>query len=493
MARFPVMLLALLLASVSSSYASVTTREPDRPGVLAPRTPRASETPRRPEELHLKPLEFSPRAPQRDTLACGVPVFLAENHDLPICDVTIVFAMGERYLPVERRAACEILGTTWRPGGTEALPPDSLDERLAALDAEITSNVGLRTGGISASFASSDVEAVLPVWRDIVLHPRFDPDRLEKAKDDRIRDLQAINNDPERIANERSTRLLQGAEYPTSHYETRAEIEAVGREDLLGLHGQFVHPDHAVIGVSGDFDRASIMRELNGLFAGWPRQGEILEAATWTVRPEPGVYLLPGDYEQSQVRILRWMPGITISSAEYPAAEILGFAFGYGRVFYRTREEGLSYGTAVMMELGDDYSDVWGFGSCRGDATVKLLRSMLDEMGGLKEKPITPEELETSRTFRTGTVVRSFETPGAIASDAAYNVAMGRPADFEGRYLDGLKSATVEDVKALSSRYITPRDSLIVFVLGNPRDFDMPLDSLGLGPVRTLDPVRFGE
>ncbi|MCY3018123.1 MAG: hypothetical protein NTW87_03705, partial [Planctomycetota bacterium] len=88
------------------------------------------------------------------------------------------------------------------------------------------------------------------------------------------------------------------------------------------------------------------------------------------------LYLLRGNYEQSQVRVGRLIPDLTDQSPDYAAATILSFGLGYERVFYRVREEGLTYGATMMLNVGEERSGLRGFGSCRGDATVPLLRAI---------------------------------------------------------------------------------------------------------------------
>lgn len=449
-------------------------------------------TPGRPEELKLGPLQFTPPAVERVKLPCGIPVFLAQSHDFPICDLVIEFRMGTRYLPADRHTASEVLGSVWGNGGTLALRPDTLEAILAADDATITSFGGALGGGVTVSLAAQDLDRVLPLWRDVVLHPRFDPDRVEKAKADHLKDLQAINNDPGQIADERMKRLVLGRDYPTSRYETRADCEAVTRADLVAIHRLFVRRNNAFIGVSGDFDRKQMLARLERLFHDWPDTSAAQPARqAWAPHPEPGVYLLSGDYEQSQIRIGRIIRGLSWSSADYPGASILSFAFGYGRVFYRARAEGLSYGATIMLRPGEDFTTETGFGSCRGEVTLKLLHAMLAETDSVKARPLSDAEVETSRTFQIGNVVRSIETPADVVRGKVDQVVDGEPAQEQ--YLNGLRTSTGADLRRLTLETIVPRDSLVVLVLGNPKSFDAPLDSLGLGPVKELQPVSFGE
>jgi zinc protease len=456
---------------------------------------RAVRPPRHPDELTLSPLRFAPNLVEVETLACGIPVFLSPNHDLPLCDFTVQFRMGRHYVPVGDLTVCAILSRLWRQGGTRNLSPDSLDARLAALSADMSASVGTFTGGVSVDLASEDIRTALPLWRDVTLYPRFDAERLSKAKADLLKDIQGINNDPSAIASAWCDRLGRGENHPAAHVATRAEIEAVSDADLRRVHDRFAHPQNACIGVGGDFDQAEMLALLDQIFGGWPGSPEFRPPVQieWTSQPKPGLYLLRGDYEQSQVGLSGIFPDLNSNSPDAPAAEILSFGFGYGRVFYRTRAEGLSYGAAIMLQVGEDETEIRGFGGCRGEATGKLLRAFAEELARLKKEPLTQDELETARIFMIGGEVRSMATPSSVVWQQVENALRGRPRDYGVQRLNRLREAGTADMARLGQKYMAADQPKVVLVLGNPADFDVPLDSLGLGPVTELTPIVFGE
>ncbi len=452
-----------------------------------------AQTPRHPDDLTLRPLTPQPIGAEQTRLPCGIPVVLQESHDLPILDLTIQFKMGTRYLPAEKHTACGLLGSLWRDGGTTAIPPDSLDAVLTALDASVNANVWARTGGVSVSLSREDVEKALPLWRNVVTHPGFDAGRLARAKANRLQDLQAINNDPKAIADTRVGWLIYGREFPTSRLETRADIEEVTVADLQGLHQRFVRPENALIGVSGDFERGPMLALLDRLFRDWtvagPFEAPVMEP--WVAKPEPGVYLLRGDYEQSQIRAAR-IVDLTDASPDLAAANLLSSVLGYQRIFYRTREEGLSYGTFLSLNVGLERTLIRAAGSGRGEATLPLLRAILEETKRMGADPASGPELESAKVPVIGAEVRTGETPAALVQRTVGDILLGRPADYRPQYLKRLQAATAEDLTRLAHQHLAA-DDWVILVLGNPEQFGESLESLGRGPARELEPVKFGE
>jgi len=456
----------------------------------------AADTPRHPDELELPPLTYEALRPEKEILPCGIPILTFENHDLPLVYVSIWFPMGKRFLPVERFATCEVLDEAWRSGGTEALDPESLDRVLAELDASVYSWVNERSGGVSVYLVKEDLKDALPLWRDVALHPRFDEDRIDRARKRHLKDIQAINNRPGRIAQRWTDWLTLGRDHPGAHVDSREEIDAVSRKDVSDLHARFIHPEHALIGVHGDFDTADLVSYLNELFGPWVEEAgayEPLVEEEWPVETTPGVYLLPGDYSQSQIRTGRIEGRLTDTSPDYPAALLANFAFGFGRVFYRTREEGLSYGTAVLLYTNAERSVVAGWGSGRAEATVPLLRAVIEETRRLGDDPLTDEEIEGARMFLIGSEVSEDERARDLVRRATRNRVEGKPEDYRDWHIRGLMESTPEEVNRMAREYMVSTDSLVILVVGDPERFGEPLDSLGFGEATRLEPVSFGE
>lgn len=463
--------------------------------LLVPAAAGAAETARRPEELQLPPLAFSLPPLAVDTLECGIVLRGRESHDTPLVTVVAVFRAGRRYVPGERFAAMDLLGPAWSTGGTESLDPDAYDRRLAALDARIHVGVGSRSGHVELNCVREDLEEALAVWGDLILRPRFDAERLERARGKALQEIQALNDSPERVAAQWFRWLASGRDYPGARVLGRAEVAAVGPEDLRHLHGAFVHPENLVLGVSGDYDPAAIGVLLDGIFAEWKGEEGYAPPVLqdWPVEPSRGVFLVPEESAQSHVHVGHRVSGLDKLSADYAASQIWDFAVGYGRVFYRSREEGLSYGATVYLGVGSDDAYLDGMGSCRPEVTGALARVLLDELQRVREEPLDDGELETSRAFRVGLVISRSEVPRRLIRSRLVDLVEGRPDGFLADHLRRLQRCDTDDLERFAESRLLPPEEMVVLVLGDSAKVRGPLEELGLGPVRTLQAVRFGE
>ncbi len=453
------------------------------------------DTLRDPDELTLEDLNFELPVATEASLSNGLRVMLFENHDLPLVTLSVHITMGNRYLSPDRHTAYRLFSRLWDEGGAGERSPEEMDARVAALGMSLSAGGGAREGYVSASMVREDLDAGAELWRDLLLRPRFDVERLARAKARLLKDVQGINDNPNRLAGTWFWRLLAGPDTPEGRVHARTGIEAVNREEILSLYRAFVRPEQTVVGVSGDVTMDEALVLLEDLLGDWNAEGEAppLAPYAWERVTRPGVYLLPGDFGQCHVRAGRSIAGLTEVIDDYPDANLIDFALGYLRVYYRTRSEGLSYGTSTRLVADADRGEFYVQGSTRTDKVVDLLRVVREEVEGLAARPLDDTEIASARTFLLGSKIRSMETANDVVRNRLEEVAKGRPSGYLEWLVAGLQGVTPASVAAAAERYVGFGDEPVVVIVGTPDGGADVLAELGWGPVTVLEPVVFGE
>ena len=75
-----------------------------------------------PRTLAFAPLQFSIPKSDQVTLKNGMRVYLLEDHELPIVNMTAFISAGSIYDPPELTSLAGLTGSLLRSGGTESLP-----------------------------------------------------------------------------------------------------------------------------------------------------------------------------------------------------------------------------------------------------------------------------------------------------------------------------------------------------------------------------------
>ena len=102
-----------------------------------------------PRTLTFAPLKFSIPKSDQITLKNGMRVYLLEDHELPIVNMTALIAAGSIYDPPEMTSLAGLTGALVRSGGTESLKPDALDAELEFMASAIESGIGEDMGSLS--------------------------------------------------------------------------------------------------------------------------------------------------------------------------------------------------------------------------------------------------------------------------------------------------------------------------------------------------------
>jgi len=100
----------------------------------------------------------------------------------------------------------------------------------------------------------------------------------------------------------------------------------------------------------------------------------------------------------------------------------------------------------------------------RLEEEVSILASQLDELKKLKSSGVTKEELDSAKSFYVGHYPLSMETPAQIASKVIVQEFYGLPEDYIDKYLDNVRTVSMEDIDGAIKRVLDPGNVVITLV-----------------------------
>ncbi len=433
-------------------------------------------------------LEFPP-APQvqipeydRFELDNGLVVYLMEDRELPLVSGNVLVHTGDRLEPADKVGLASLTATVMRTGGTESRSPDEINEFLEQRAASVEVGIGTTAGSAGFSALSEDVETVFPLFAEILRQPVFSPDKLDVAKTQMRGDIARRNDDPSDVAGREFYQLLYGEESPYARipeYETLANID---REDLVEFHRQYFRPDRAILGITGDFDTAEMKKLVEDTFADWNVPGEPppLDIPNATSERQGGLFFaeLP-QLTQSYVQMGHL--GGQLDDPDYPALSVMnGVLNGFGgRLFNEIRSrQGLAYSVYGYWSPSYDYDGTFiAGGHTRSDATVPLVRSLLEEVDRIRSEPVSAEELQYAKDSVLNSFIFNFADPSRILSRLMRYEYFGYPEDFIFQYQEGVRNTTAEDVLRVAQEHLRP-ENIVTLVVGNPAEIQPPLSTL---------------
>ncbi|ORJ62852.1 M16 family metallopeptidase [Geothermobacter hydrogeniphilus] len=446
----------------------------------APRNPR-------PEQLHYPPLTFRVPAVERLDLPNGIRLYLQEDHELPLVEVSAMLPAGSIADPEGKTGLADLYATVLRSGGAGDYSPDAFDELLAERAIDLSTSSGSYTLNLGLSLQSKDLMVGLQALSDMLRHPRFDPQRLELARRQALEAIRRRNDNPGSIAR-RTLRQALYPGHPLGRVETRASLSAISREDLLAFHRRFAHPQGLWLGITGDFDREQLLADLRQLFGDWNGDAARRPVPPVTAKPEAALWL--ADKPIPQTTILFGELGIDKDNPDLYAVRVMNYILGGGGFNSRLMREvrsnrGLAYSVYSYFQIGRLLPGQFIAGcETKSGTTMQVIRLMREQMRLMREKEVSAEELRLAKESLINSFVFAFEDIHDVVAQQMRLDFYGYPSDYLAGYRDRIAAVTVKDVKRVARRYLHPDKQQLVLV-GNVKDFDGKPGSLGL-PVREI-------
>ena len=464
----------------------------------------AQAIPERPEELRFAPSTFEPPPVDglRFELRNGLSVYVVPDRDLPLVDVVVALAVGDRHEGRGEDGLASMTAAMARRGGAGDLGPEQLDDAIDALGARIEASSSWGRTVLVLDSGSEWLDRGLELLAAILFEPRFDEARLEQAKENLRVSLLAEADDPRAVLDREWLRLVHGPDSKRSRRLTEASVAAFESGVLVRFHRRHWRPEGTVIAVSGDVDAESLVARLDELFGGW--ETAVSEAAGEETdqagRPGGGS---PGDEESeaspdvaavtpgwrtidrggSQAAIAIGHRGAVFDTWDDPdrwalmlLSEILDGPGAVSRLRSRLQlEEGLTYRVLTWFDLdvvpaASVSAGSQGAGEFRvfletaPESAATAADLVLEELRRLRREEVPENEIATARQSLLARLPLLFDRAETIAGRYAEDELLGRPHEYWAMYRERLLAVTAADIRRAARRFIDPEGVAVVVV-----------------------------
>jgi len=434
----------------------------------------AADIPDRPEKLKFPELTFD--VPDADSLRFeledGTPVYAKQDKQFPLVNITVYFHGGSYLVPTGKEGLAGITGAAWRSGGAGDRTAQELDEELDFLAANLGTNIGEVSGSANLNVLSKDLEEAMAIFMDVLTTPRFQQDRFEKAKENRLQAMKQRNDDTADIEAREWNRLIFGDNYWQNRLATKASVDAITATDSKEFVKSLIRSGNLVVAVAGDFDLAELEALLNKTVGSLEPLAEPLPAIPQPDHtPEPGVYVVnKPDVNQGRVSIGR--PGFREGYPdEFPLVvgnDILG---GYGftaRMMKRIRsDEGLAYSAYASLgfpvTIPGDFRAFYQSKSSTCAYAAEIFFRLLDDM---RTTDATEEEIRTTKASFIETFPNQFASAAQVVGRYAIDEILGRNHSYWVDYRDNVAAVDADEIKKAMKKNLDP-ETMIMLVVGN--------------------------
>jgi zinc protease len=332
--------------------------------------------------------------------------------------------------------------------------------------------------GWSISVPSDDAGAAAELLADVVQHPVFSDDAVQKEREQVLTELRARKDDmlryPMAVARQA---LFGGHTYGIDALGTADGVGSLNSDTVRAWHASAVLNGDAVLAIVGDAEPEELAAQVAGAFVAL-RPSPRKPVTVHSMPTAPIEIVEPRAKQQSAVAMLFRGPERR-SRARYAAALMTGVASGLGGRFFESlrSRQSLAYSVFVSASTLREAGMISAYIACAPDREMEARAGLLAEFALMREGLVEPAELERARTYAIGMHALRQESAGAQLSDMVDAWCFGDGlAELEDEVAQ-LKSVTAEQVREVVRAWCDPRRRVEAIVRGAPERQKIEADS----------------
>jgi zinc protease len=439
---------------------------------------------------------FIPPTVGQRVLASGAPLWVIENHDLPLATVVVVMpGAGATADPIGRAGLADFTAELITEGAGR-LGAQALSERIEGLGSHLSSWAEEDAAFVRVSMLTAHQKATIEALGWVVTAPRLEVADARRVHEDRVTAVQLRRDQPGAVAHLLLGGALQGPHAPYGHPPLgyAADLERYGGAEARTFYSARWSPDRMIVIAVGDVDPDELRADLDAALGPWhptPARARPDPAAPRTVPVLGGRLVVVDRVGAGQSNVLIGAVGLPRRNERSFRLEVLATALGgtfTSRLSHRLREElGYTYGAAAaagyLRATGVVAIETAVFTPVTGAAIAEIRRIVAD-LGGA---PLAPEELAAAQQNLVRGLPQAFATNAQTADSFAGIALNGLPPDWFTGYAAHIRAVTAEDVRALAAELLAP-ERLVTIVVGPRAQIANDLAKLGLGKPIAADP-----
>lgn len=355
----------------------------------------------------------------------------------------------------------------------------------ALRDTERLSNEINKLGGHTNAYTSQDsvclhtrvvdskLEQGVELLADMLCHPEFPPDELERERNVILEEISMYEDTPdEQVVDNFTEALWRDSALGRPVLGTRASVAGCAREGLLRFCGKHFSTERMLVTVVGHFEidrlRDLLERHLADFETGSRPRQCVRPESTYTVLDE----IRPG---LEQTHFCVGSEAIERAHPDRFAYGLMNFILGGGmssRIVREVREKrGMAYS---IYSYHRGYVDTGYFiisGGTRPENLEEVFDTILRETRRMYEEPVGQEELDNAREAVVDSMLLGMESTNARMGRLADSVLyFDRIVPVE-EVLEKLNSVTVRDVQAAAEQHLRGRDATLCSI--GPKAFQV--------------------
>src|SRR6267378_1955769 len=434
--------------------------------------------------------QLSLPVPEIFKLENGLTVVYNYRPGLPVVAAHLVFNTGSGANPVDKPGLASFTANMLQQGTAKRSAMQIADE-AALLGTTVSTGANMDGSSVGTSALTKNFPGMLDLLADIVLHPTFPPEEVERRRAARLAALANDRGEPNVIVSRTGVAALFGPHHPFGYDNTGTEEsnKAMSREDMMNFWQTNYVPNNAALVVAGNISREQLKALATQKFGAWS-VGEAARpqiGAPETTKARIVIVDRPGA-QQTMMRLLQL--GVGRATPDYAPLEVMNSELGglfSSRINLNLREEhGYTYGASSSFVYRRSQGYFGAGGGIRTDATAPAVTEMFKEIRRMIDTPMTAEELALAKDSQSRSLPGMFEASSEAAGVLSEIFLYDLSPDYYAKLPERLSAVTAADAETVAKKYLHP-EQMILICVGDRAKIEPELKKLELGAIELRD------
>jgi zinc protease len=411
----------------------------------------------------------------------GLALVLIENHRVPMVSMSLGISAGGVNDPENQAGLSEAVASLLNDGAGNRSSLQ-LARAIETLGGQLSVSANDDYTEVYGSVVAENLEPMLELFGDIILHPTFPEEEVALYKKNRIEGLKVQRQEPSFLVSERFNLAIYDKHPYGVTSPTPEAIEVMDRSKIENFYKTWYTPNGSTLVITGDFDAAKIETQLRSMFGGWKAATNTAQKLPPLIEPtRRRIYLIdrPGS-EQADFRIGNL--AVARSDNDYFALLVANAILGDGtgsRLFLNIREKkGYTYDVSSSAQAPRMRGTFFGSSETRTEVTLPAIREILLEFERMRNVKVSEKDLQNAKNYLNGGFSLSLSTQGGVTNAIVLARMLGLAPDYLEQYRERIAAVTATQVQAVARKYIRT-DTPTIVVVGDATKLRRSLATLG--------------
>jgi predicted Zn-dependent peptidase len=363
--------------------------------------------------------------------------------------------------------------------GTQSRSAQHIAREVDAIGGNLDAFTGKETVCFNIKVLDEHVPKALDVLSDLVLHPTFAGDDIQRERGVILEEIKMDEDNPDYLVHEIFTQnFWKGHPLGKPILGTKETVGRFEQAMLFGYYGDRFRAGNMVFTAAGNLEHESFVELVRQKFEGLPAGVPVDDHALPTTNAR---IVLRNKKALEQVQLCLGVPSLPISSEHRYVALLLNTVLGGGmssRLFQTVREErGLAYSIFSDLNPYRDTGMLCVYAGTSSQKALQVIDLVMTEFRRLKDQPLPDDELQRAKDQLRGNIILGLESTGSRMSNLARQEMYFDHFVGLDEMMQKVEAVTAAEVTEMAQQLFQP-EKVAVTMLGRLDGIKVTRDSL---------------